>query len=149
MDPVVRVAVATDHDELARLQALARDSLIDVRGGALRLAECPIVEDWASIIDADDGCVFVATIGDILVGYLVLRLAPERKRGVITHAFVEEGARELGFGDTMVELAIEAVRAAGLPGIEATALPGDRETKNLYERAGLTARKITVYKSLG
>ena len=35
-----------------------------------------------------------------------------------------------------------------LSGIEAVALPGDRETKNLFERAGLTARKITVYKSL-
>jgi len=32
--------------------------------------------------------------------------------------------------------------------VEAEALPGDRETKNLYERAGITARNIVVSKRL-
>ena len=31
----------------------------------------------------------------------------------------------------------------GRDGVEGQALPGDRETKNLYERAGITARLIT------
>ena len=62
--------------------------------------------------------------------------------------YVEQEARELGLGDTMVEHAIATVREAGLEGIESVALPGDRETKNLFERAGLTARLITVYKTL-
>ena len=79
---------------------------------------------------------------------MVMHLVPSKDRGIITHAFVEAEARELGLGDTMVEVAIATVREAGLAGIEAVALPGDRETKNLYERAGLTARKLTVYKSL-
>ena len=35
-----------------------------------------------------------------------------------------------------------------LRALEGEALPGDRETKNLYERAGITARLITVSKSL-
>ena len=148
MDPVVRVAATADRVELARLQQIARDAIRDVRGGALRLAECPVVDDWAALVDAPDSVVFVATIDDIPVGYLVLQLSSARDRGLITHAFVEEGARELGFGDTMVEHAIECVRDAGLTGIESWALPGDRETKNLFERAGLTARNITVYKSL-
>jgi hypothetical protein len=32
--------------------------------------------------------------------------------------------------------------------LEGTALPGDRDTKNLYERAGVVARKIVVSKPL-
>ena len=28
------------------------------------------------------------------------------------------------------------------------ALPGDRDTKNLYERAGITARLITTFREL-
>ena len=148
MDPVVRVAATADHDELARLQQIARDAIRDVRGGALRLAECPVVDDWAALVDAPDSVVFIATIDDIPVGYLVLQLSSARDRGVITHAFVEEGARELGFGDTMIEHAVAACREHGLHGIESIALPGDRETKNLFERAGITARKIVVYKAL-
>ncbi len=40
--------------------------------------------------------------------------------------------------------AIEAGRRAGMRLLEGEALPGDRDTKNLYERAGIKARLITV-----
>ena len=53
-------------------------------------------------------------------------------------------ARELGFGDWLLEAALHAARDAGSTVLEGTALPGDRDTKNLYERAGIKARKITV-----
>ena len=33
-------------------------------------------------------------------------------------------------------------------GIDGFALPGDRETKNFFERFGLTARAILVHRSL-
>jgi ribosomal protein S18 acetylase RimI-like enzyme len=148
MDPVVRPATAADIESLNRLQATARDGLIDARGGQLRLRECPVITDWPSMFADEHTTVFVATLIEVVLGYMVVLIRPDIDRGVITHAFVEEGARELGLGDTMVEYAIALVREVGLSGIEAVALPGDRETKNLYERAGLTARKLTVYKSL-
>jgi ribosomal protein S18 acetylase RimI-like enzyme len=148
MDPVVRLAGADDVEALHRLQAMARDGLTEVRGGQLRLRECEPVTDWAPLLTEAGTVVLVGSLLDVVLGYMVLILRPDIDRGVITHAFVEPGAREHGLGDTMVEEAIAAVRAAGLSGIEAVALPGDRETKNLYERAGLTARKLTVYKSL-
>jgi ribosomal protein S18 acetylase RimI-like enzyme len=144
----VRLATADDIEALDWLQDLARAGLVDVRGGALRLRECEPIRDWRSAIDGPDIVVLVGILLDIVLSYMVMVLRPDIDRGVITHAFVEEGARELGLGDTMVEHAIVAVRAAQLGGIEAVALPGDRDTKNLYERAGLTARKITVYKAL-
>ena len=148
MDPIVRRAYSTDASELDRMQAIARAGLVDVRGGALRLAECEQVTDWVAVITDQASVVLVGTLDDAVVSYMVMYLSPEKNRGVITQAYVEVEARELGLGDTLVEVAIAAVRSAGLAGIEAVALPGDRETKNLYERAGLTARKLTVYKPL-
>ena len=149
MDPVVRPATAADIEALNRLQDIARFGLTDARGGALRLRECPVITDWSQLFTDGLTRVLVGTLLDVVLGYMVLLIRPDIDRGVITHAFVEEGARELGLGDTMVEHAIAHVIEAQLSGIEAVALPGDRETKNLFERAGLTARKITVYKSLG
>ncbi len=148
MDPVVRRATATDAADLELLQDLARHGLEPVRGGALRLAECAPVTDWLALNSDPQRAIFVGTLDDAVVSYMVVELSPEKHRGLITHAFVETEARELGLGDAMLEMAIAVVRKAGLAGIEAVALPGDRETKNMYERAGLTARKLTVYKSL-
>ncbi|MCU1396827.1 MAG: hypothetical protein JWM34_5255 [Ilumatobacteraceae bacterium] len=148
MEPVVRLATADDIEALDWLQGLARDGLRDVRGGALLLEESEIITDWPAVLSATDRVVFVGMLLGVVLSYMVVALRPDVDRGIIVHAFVEEGARELGLGDTMVEHAIDAIRAADLHGIEGTALPGDRDTKNLFERAGITARKITVYKAL-
>ena len=127
---------------------MARLGIETVRGGALRLQECAVVVDWLDLISHPDHTVLIGTLDDAVVSYMVVRLSTEQNRGIITHAFVEEPARELGLGNAMVEQAIAVVSEAHLAGIEAVALPGDRETKNMYERVGLTARKLTVYKSL-
>lgn len=148
MDPIVRRAEPTDAADLTRMQAIVRAGMVNVRGGALRLAECERITDWWALMSDQTAVVLVGTLDDAVVSYMVMHLSSSKDRGIIRHAYVEAEARELGLGDTLVEVAIAAVRAAGLAGIEAVALPGDRETKNLYERAGLTARKLTVYASL-
>lgn len=148
MDPVVRLGTADDIPALEWLQGHARNALIDVRGGNLRLAECAPVTDWPVLFADPNAVVLVGELAGVVLGFLIMLLRSDIDRAVVTYAFVEEGARELGLGGTMVEQAIEIARRRGVSGIEAVALPGDRETKNLYERAGLTARKITVYKSL-
>jgi len=61
---------------------------------------------------------------------------------------VVTAARELGFGDALLVSMIDIGRSHGCRHVEAQALPGDRETKNLYERAGITARLITVSRRL-
>ena len=48
----------------------------------------------------------------------------------------------------MLLAAMDAMRTAGGVTVEGWALPGDRDTKNLFERAGVTARKIIVSKPL-
>ncbi len=62
----------------------------------------------------------------------------------VDEVFVLEQAREVGFGDALVAEIQRLARERGAKRLEAEALPGDRDTKNLWERAGITARLITV-----
>ena len=81
-------------------------------------------------------------IGEVLVGYLAMSAAGTIAR--IDEVFVAPQARENGFGDALLALALERARATGVSTLEGESLPGDRDTKNLYERAGIKARLITV-----
>lgn len=149
---IVRRAEGNDAPELALLEQQARESVVDVRGGAALLAEQPAVGDasaWAEAIADAGRAVWVATIDDVPVGLLELSL-PEAAggTGVVRQVFVRAEARELGFGDELLAQAIGATVAAGGVVIESHALPGDRDTKNLFERAGVTARKLIVAKRL-
>jgi GNAT superfamily N-acetyltransferase len=144
----VRAATVGDAPALAALEAEARAHLVDQRGGPQALAEQPAVGEWEPLLARDDVRVFVATVDDVPLGYLELHLPDADGRAVVRQVFVVEGARELGFGDEMIGLAIDATRAAGGTVIESFALPGDRDTKNLFERAGMTARKLIVAKRL-
>ena len=67
---------------------------------------------------------------------------------MVRQVYVEPEARELGFGDELLATALDIARARGCTALQATALPGDRLTKNLYERAGITTRKLTVWTRL-
>lgn len=145
IDPTVRRAVAGDVAQLCSLETQARAALVDQRGGARWLAtHAERGERWHAVID--DDVVVVAHIDGCVVGYLAATLAGEIVR--VDEVYVEPEARELGFGDTMIEAAIAAGIEAGCTLIEAEALPGDRDTKNLYERAGITARLIVVSRRL-
>ena len=153
MSFVVRDAEVDDAAGVAWLEGQARASLVDARGGPQLLAEQPPVEDWAARITDAASRVWVALIDDVIVGYLELTLPAGGDghaggTGHVRQVYVEPAARELGFGDEMLGHAIEAIRAAGGSVIESFALPGDRDTKNLFERAAVTARKLIVSKRL-
>lgn len=141
IDPDVRPAVPEDGPQLAWLEAEARAALADLRGGPRWLATHPArSDDWVAAVSADT--VFVAHIGDVAVGYLVLVTAGPV--AVVDDVYVTPPARELGFGDELLAAAVDRARAAGCELLEGASLPGDRDTKNLYERAGIKARLITV-----
>jgi ribosomal protein S18 acetylase RimI-like enzyme len=142
----VRPAAEADTAQLTALEIEARAALIDVRGGAALLAEQPTVDDWSSVLTDGHHRVWVAVIDDVVVGYLQLRHASGEPTGVVVQVYVSPDAREVGFGDVLLAEAIDAIRTSGGVCVESFALPGDRDTKNLYERAGVTARKIIVSK---
>ena len=146
IDPDVRSVAPHDGAVLAQLPVLeaeARAALIDQRGGERWLLEHPPVGDgWTEL--AADADVVVAEIDEVVVGYLVALDCDELV--VIDQVWVTPEARELGFGDALLALAIDRARSRGAEAVQGSALPGDRHTKNLYERAGIVARLITTYR---
>jgi GNAT superfamily N-acetyltransferase len=151
IDPLVRRAAGGDVGPLRVLEAEARTHLIEARGGGRWLQEHPLIgSGWPATIEARD--VFVADLElddglpGLVVGFLVLDVDLPIAR--VDQVYVTPEARELGFGDALLEAATETARIAGAGVLEGEALPGDRDTKNLYERAGITARLITVSRPL-
>ena len=126
------------------------------RGSDLWLAELgPVPPHGARLrehLERGDELVASGCVDDVPVGILLAdqRLIPDGRRiARITFVFVHPRARGIGLGAALVELGESWARTAGCAGIDGLALPGDRETKNLYERAGLTARAILVHRSFG
>jgi GNAT superfamily N-acetyltransferase len=141
IDPDVRPASLDDVEQLDWLESEARAALVDQRGGRRWLETHPARSGhWERQIAGD--AVFVAHIGEVIVGYLVLVVTGAL--AVIEDVYVTPQARELGFGDALLAAGLEHARAAGCTLLEGASLPGDRDTKNLYERAGIKARLITV-----
>ena len=152
IDPTVRRAVADDAEALRGLEQAARAGVADTRGGNRWLDEHPMIGDgWPAAIDGR--AVFVGTIPVDDVSVPIAYLIVDLRHGpmAIAHVdqvFVEPEARELGFGDALLAAAIDWGRERGAEVIEGHALPGDRNIKNLYERAGVTARLITTSRRL-
>jgi GNAT superfamily N-acetyltransferase len=142
MIEAVRPLAAGDVAAMASLEAAARRDLVGQRGGPQLLAESPEVGDWSGLVGRASHPVWVGTIDDVVVGYLELTI--DATTAVVRQVYVQPEARELGFGDDMLAAAFAAARSAGCTVLEGTALPGNREMKNLYERAGVKARKIIV-----
>ena len=146
MEQATRRLTIDDAGVLAQLESDARAALQTERGGQAHLAERAAVGEWGTLVDHADRPVWVSSIDDVVVGYLELEIVGDTAR--VMQVYVDPMAREIGFGDWLLEAAIAEARSRGCKVIEGFALPGDRATKNLYERAGITARKITVSKDL-
>lgn len=144
-DPRIRVATAADLDQVLAMDEQARRQLPDQRGGPEWLTEHPaLTEGDPNEIVAHT---VVAEYAGAVVGFLTFRLESRPGRGLICRVdrvFVEEAAREHGCGDGMLAFTTENARRSGCAAIEGNALPGDRDTKNLYERARMKARSIVT-----
>ncbi|MEI8287772.1 MAG: GNAT family N-acetyltransferase [Actinomycetes bacterium] len=88
----------------------------------------------------------LAEIGQSIVGYLSYSV--QGSSANITSVHVHAEAREVGIGDALVLFTISECKKANLQWISASAQPGDRDLKNLFERHGLVAQRIIVGKSL-
>lgn len=88
----------------------------------------------------------IGTVGDDYVGVVLWTIAQDEL--MIDVLYVAPNVRGLGLGEALVRRAIDAARTAGCRSVAGRALPGDRETKNVYERTGLVSQVITVGKTL-
>jgi GNAT superfamily N-acetyltransferase len=67
--------------------------------------------------------------------------------GVIEEIYVQPEARGVGVGELLVERSVAFCVEAGCSGVDAAALPGHRQAKNFFERAGFTARLLVMHRS--
>lgn len=150
-----RPATSTDVPRVAELARLAASDLQEQRGGPLwtlregRLE--PLEEGFAAGLDRDDHLLVVGTIEDVVVGFAAARwevLRDGSRHGIVDEIYVEPPARGVAVGEVMMDAVIAWCTEAGCTGVDAVALPGDRATKNFFERFGLTARAIVVHKRL-
>jgi GNAT superfamily N-acetyltransferase len=145
-----RRAGPADEPVLAALDAEARAIVVVQRGGPLRLLREVAAFD-PQLLDRPDAIVVVGTIDDVVVGFAHAvgeALADGEELAVLGGLYVDPGAREVGVGEAMMDLVLGWCDERGTMGIDAVALPGDRATKNFFERFGLTARAIVVHRSL-
>jgi ribosomal protein S18 acetylase RimI-like enzyme len=153
----VEVARVADDAELARVAELARelrDELRVERGGALwatRDARPEPLDDALAVLSKrDDALIVVGTTEDVVVGYGIARWEPLRdgtRLGVIDEIYVEPEARGVGVGELVVERLVAFCVDAECLGVDATALPGHRQAKNFFERAGFTARSLVMHRA--
>jgi GNAT superfamily N-acetyltransferase len=147
-----RPAVAADLPRLAELNRAVVEELAPMRGGAVWKAREarpePVEDGLAELLEDPDARVVVATIDGVVVGYAVVHLehlADGSVLGVIDDIFVEEGARQVGLGELMIDDLMTWCEERKCIGMDAMALPGHRATKNFFEESGFTARQLVMH----
>jgi len=154
-----RTAVRADGDRCAELCQGALDSLQQARGGPLfarretgLVAKALLRPGGLDRLLADSRRrVLVGTIDDTVVGLALGRIdaVGETNLGVIDACYVEADARGVGVGRALVDDLVAWFTSSGCRGVDVTALPGDRETKNFLEGLGFKARLLTMHRLLG
>ena len=153
-------ARAATECDLPRLVELCRQLLAELRsqdrGGPLfvvREGRAEPVEDSLRAEVLDPACtVVVGTIDEVVVGYATGRVDALRdgsRLGLIDELFVEPEARAVGVGEAMMQPLLTWFRSRGCLGVDSTALPGLRATKNFFEESGFSARLIVMHHRMG
>lgn len=96
---------------------------------------------------SDTSLRLVGGIGSTVMGSLT---ASNQENGTwtIESVFVEEECRTIGIGDALVIACLKELQQRQATWVQSRALPGDRATKNLFERHGLVAQTIIVGKKV-
>jgi len=131
----VRNAIATDEVTIVQHQSMATEESSKYRGAPFFTTE------------SGEIVLLVAGVGDTVFGSLRAVLTSSTSCQ-IQHVFVEQSAREIGIGDALLRHLIDHCKKSGVTWVAASAQPGDRAMKNLFERHGLVAQTILVGKSL-
>jgi GNAT superfamily N-acetyltransferase len=151
---IARPAGDGDVQDLAQLLVEAETELASQRGGTALLAShdrAPSASDSVlSALRDVDTLVWCGVWEGAVVGYSIARTSNEGDSVIVTvtDLYTTPQARDVGIGEALLEAAIAWAIGIDALAIDAHALPGARESKNLFERFGLTARLITVRRNL-
>jgi GNAT superfamily N-acetyltransferase len=140
-------------DDVPRLAELCREALAEIRparGGEVYVSREaraePVEESLAT--DVAEHIAVVGTLDDVIVGYatgVTEEIRDGTRLGRITDLFVEGPARGVGVGEAIMRRLLARFGEQACAGIDATALPGARETKNFFEGSGFSARLLVMH----
>lgn len=152
----VRPAVRQDAERCAELCRQALDELQAQRGGSLLARrETGLVSKALlrpggldGLIASSKRRVLMGTIDATVVGLAVghLEEVGEAALGVVDGCYVEPEARGVGVGRALLDSMVSWFTLSACRGVDASALPGDRRTKNFFEAAGFKARLLTLHR---
>ncbi len=134
------------------LAAALRTELADHRGGALWIAHDALGPLDESAVRArlgrSDLATYVGTLDDQILGYGLAHTEPvgADTLAVIDEISVTDDARAVGLGETLLDALVAWAADRDTIGIDATALPGDRQAKNFFEAHGFTARRLIMHR---
>ena len=143
----VRKAHAQDSSAVSALEQQCVREAKGFRGSAQLLVEAPFIgNDLDKVLSNAGHLVLVIESSGEICGFADMEICDSV--AMVRRVYISEGARELGAGATLIsELRVQA-RTLGCTRIDAYALPGDRLTKNLFERAGMKARLLIASSEL-
>lgn len=93
----------------------------------------------------------VGTLDESVVGFATGRLDPvgEAAIGLVDALYVDPSSRHKGVGRKLLGALVAWFTSSGARAVDASALPGDRETKNFFESTGFKGRLIVMHRDLG
>ncbi|HSR44402.1 MAG TPA: GNAT family N-acetyltransferase [Acidimicrobiia bacterium] len=150
----VRTAGPADLPEIIRMYRRLEREMVDLHE-MWPLADGidePIDLSIGARIESGEWFVYVATIDSVPLGFLfahlrsLLEQAQGERVGVIDLLFTEPEAREVGIAEALLDVALADLARAGAERFDAPVLPGHRLAKNFFERAGFSARSITMHR---
>ena len=145
----VREALIADVSSLRFLEDTAFESLSNFRGLAQFLEMSPrIGDEWNDLVNDAKYRLLVGLSEGVIHGYLLVEIFDTLHKALIKQVFVDSSARQLGLGAMLIEHCEKIARESGCTVLEGLALPGDRDMKNLFERATMSAQLLIVGKNL-
>ena len=143
----VRIASPQDASAISNLETQCIQESEGFRGSAQLLAVAPLIgEGIEKLLSSDNHAVFVIESSGKVCGFAQLDIS--RHVATVSRIYIGPKARDLGAGATLIEVLRAHARSQGCTQIDAYALPGDRLTKNLFERAGMKARLLIASSEL-
>ena len=149
-----RSAAGDDIPLMMRILGEAEGEIEKWRGGKVLWESRPsdsLAELLERCLARDDMLCLLGTLDDVPVSIGLAtqaKLANGDPIAKIQIFYVLEGARGVGAGAAIMAELTAWAETKGCIGIDATALPGDRSTKNFFESHGMSARALTLFKQL-